>query len=146
MRNKFPLLGAVLMTGLLAAGCAGPEKKLGRGMNNLFEVVRWGECRRTVEQTAFFDSPDTAYGMGTVRGFNRSMARAGVGLYEIVTFPIPSYDPVATKYLKPEPVYPDSYKPRLVDDANFATDTALGFTGGDVAPLIPGSRFRIFDN
>jgi putative exosortase-associated protein (TIGR04073 family) len=146
MRNKFPLLGAVLMTGLLAAGCAGPEKKLGRGMNNLLEVVRWGEMRRTVEQTALFDSPDTAYGTGRVSGFNRSMARAGIGLYEIVTFPIPSYDPIATKYLKPDPAYPDNYKPRLVDDANFATDTALGFSGGDIAPIMPGSRFRIFDN
>jgi len=25
-------------------------------------------------------------------------------------------------------------------------DTALGFSGGDLAPMIPGSRFRIFDN
>ena len=136
----------VVITGLLAAGCAGPEKKLGRGMNNLLEVVRWGECRRTTEQTALFDSPDTAYTTGVVRGFNRSLARAGLGLYEIATFPIPSYDPIATKYLTPNPVYPDNYKPRLVDDANFATDTALGFSGGDIAPLMPGSRFRVFDN
>jgi putative exosortase-associated protein (TIGR04073 family) len=134
------------MTGLLAAGCAGPERKLGRGMNNFYELVRGGEMRRTVEQTALFESPDTAYTTGVIRGFNRSMARAGVGLYEIVTFPIPSYDPIATKYLKPEPVYPDNFKPRLMDDANFATDTALGFTGGDIAPFIPGSRFRVFDN
>ena len=27
-----------------------------------------------------------------------------------------------------------------------ATDTAIGFSGGDIAPLIPGSRFRIFEN
>jgi putative exosortase-associated protein (TIGR04073 family) len=146
MRNKFSLLGVVLMAGLLATGCAGPEKKLGRGMNNLMELVRWGEMRRTVEQTALFDSPDTASGTGRVRGFNRSMARAGIGIYEIVTFPIPSYDPIATKYLKPSPVYPDNYKPGLPDDANFATDTALGFSGGDIAPNMPGSRFRVFEN
>jgi putative exosortase-associated protein (TIGR04073 family) len=136
----------VLLTGLLAAGCAGPEKKLGRGMNNFFEIVRGGEMRRTVEQSALFDSPATAYTTGFVRGFNRSMARAGIGLYEIVTFPIPSYDPIATKYLKSEPVYPDNFKPRLLADSMFATDTAIGFSGGDVAPMIPGSRFRIFDN
>jgi len=146
MRNKLSLLGAVLITGLLAAGCAGPERKLGRGVNNVFELVRWGEMRRTVEQTALFASPDTGSGTGRVRGFNRSMARAGIGLYEIVTFPIPSYDPVATKYLSPAPVYPDSYKPRIIEDSIFATDAALGFSGGDVAPMIPGSRFRIFDN
>ena len=146
MKTKFSFLGAVLMTGLLAAGCAGPEKKLGRGMNNFNEIIRGGEMRRTMEQTALFDSPDAGYTTGFVRGFNRSMARAGIGLYEILTFPIPSYDPIATKYLTPEPVYPDNYQPRLMTDSMFATDTAIGFSGGDVAPFIPGSRFRIFDN
>ena len=146
MRNKLPLLVAVLALGFLAPGCAGPERKLGRGMNNFYEVVRMGEMRRSVEQSALFDSPDQGYTTGVVRGFNRSMARVGIGLYEIVTFPIPSYDPVATRYLTPTPVYPDSYKPRLIEDSLFATDTAIGFSGGDVAPFFPGSRFRIFDN
>jgi putative exosortase-associated protein (TIGR04073 family) len=146
MKKNLSLLGAVLLTGLLAGGCAGPEKKLGRGLNNAYELVRAGEMRRSVEQTALFDSPDKAYTTGVVRGFNRTMARAGLGLYEIVTFPIPSYDPVATRYLKPSPVYPDSYKPRLTASSLFATDTAIGFSGGDVAPWFPGSRFRIFDN
>ncbi len=134
------------MTGLLAAGCAGPEKKLGRGFNNLFEIVRGGEMRRTVEQTALFESSDAAYTTGFVRGFNRGLARTGIGLYEIITFPIPSYDPIATKHLKPEAPYPANYQPRLMDDSMFATDTALGFSGGDIVPMIPGSRFRVFDN
>ncbi len=142
MKNKFCFFGAVMITGLLAAGCAGPERKLSRGANNVFELVRWGEMRRSVEQGALF-GPSAG---GTVTGFNRSMARVGVGLYEVVTFPIPSYDPIATKYLKPKPVYPDSYKPGLIDDPIFATDAALGFSGGDIAPMIPGSRFRIFGN
>ena len=139
------------MTGLLAAGCAGPEQKLGRGVNNVFDLVRGGEMRRTVEQTALFDSPDTAYTTGFIRGFNRTMARAGVGLYEIVTAPIPNhsnadYGPICTSYLKPQAPYPDNYKPQLMEDSLFATDASIGFTGGDIAPWIPGSRFRIFDN
>ena len=146
MRNVTSLLALTALGALFTAGCAGPEKKLGRGMNNFYEIVRGGEMRRTMEQTALFDSPDTAYTTGFVRGFNRRMARTGVGLYEIITFPIPSYDPIATKYLKPEAPYPDNYKPRLMEDSMFATDTAIGFSGGDVAPMIPGSRFRIFDN
>ena len=146
MRNPASLLGAVLLVGVLASGCAGPEKKFGRGMNNLFEIVRLGEMRRTVEQTALFESSDTAYGGGFFSGLNRSLARTGVGVYEIVTFPIPSYDPVWTSYLNPHPVYPDNYKPRLISDSTFATDTHIGFSGGDVAPSIPGSRFHIFDN
>jgi hypothetical protein len=44
------------------------------------------------------------------------------------------------------PVYPASYKPGILSDSIFATDTALGFSGGDVAPFVPGSRFKIFDN
>jgi len=146
MRYSLPLFGAVLLTGLLASGCAGPEQKLGRGMNNLYEIVRGGEMRRTQEQTALFDSPDTAYTTGAIRGFNRSMARTGIGLYEIVTAPFPPYDPVCTSYLSPDPVYPDSYKPKLIEDSTYATDTSVGFSGGDIVPMIPGSRFRIFDN
>ena len=146
MRNSFALLGAVLLTGLLATGCAGPEKKLGRGFGNVFEIVRMGEMRHTVEQTALFDSPDTGYTTGVIRGLNRSMARVGLGLYEVVTFPIPTYDPICTSYLAPNPVYPDNYKPGVMDDANFATDTSIGFSGGDIAPFIPGSRFKVFDN
>jgi len=146
MQKSASLLGAVLLVGVLATGCAGPEKKFGRGMNNIIEIVRMGDMRRTMEQSALFESSDTAYGKGFISGLNRSLARTGVGIYEVVTFPIPSYDPVWTSYLTPNPVYPDSYKPRLIEDSNFATDTHIGFSGGDVAPFIPGSRFHIFDN
>lgn len=136
---------AVAVTGLLAGGCAGPERKLGRGFSNFGELTRWGEMRRTMEQTALFDSPDQAYTTGVVKGFNRSMARVGIGLYEIVTSPFPSYDPICTNYLSPEPAYPDNYKPGLIAVPAFGTDTSLGFTGGDVAPMFPNSRFRVFD-
>ncbi len=146
MRKTLSLLGVVVAFGVLATGCAGPEKKLGRGLNNFYEIVRAGEMRRSIEQTALWQSQDQAFTTGVVRGFNRTMARTGIGLYEIITFPIPSYEPIATSYLKPGPVYPDSYKPRLMEDALFATDTAIGFSGGDVAPWFPGSRFRIFEN
>lgn len=136
----------VALVALLASGCAGPESKLGRGMGNFFEVVRGGELRQSVEQTAVFDSPDAGYTTGFVRGFDRSMARTGVGIYEVITFPFPPYHPVFTKYLAPEPVYPDNYNPALLSDSMFDTDTYLGFTSGDVAPLVPGSRFHVFDN
>ena len=146
MRAPLFLLSLVLTLTLFSAGCAGPERKFGRGVNNLFEIVRGGEIRRTIEQTALTDGPDVSYTGGFVKGFNRTMARTFVGMYEVVTFPIPSYDPVATHYLTPNSVYPDSYEPNLIADQLFAPDTSLGFAGGDVAPMIPGSRFRIFDN
>lgn len=130
----------------LLSGCANPEKKLGRGITNTGEIIRLGELRRTMEQSAITDGPDYSYGTGFVKGLNRTLARTGIGVYEILTFPIPPYGPVATSYLSPGPVYPDSYVPNLVEGSTFATDANLGFSGGDVAPLIPGSRFRIFDS
>ena len=145
MRKTFPLLAAVGIVGLLATGCANTEQKFGRGMSNILEPIRLGEMRRSMEQTALFDGPDAAYATGFIRGLNRTLARTGIGIYEVVTAPIPPYDPVCTDYLAPGPVYPDSYAPTLVEGSTFSTDTNLGFAGGDVSPFIPGSRFRIFD-
>lgn len=128
---------------LVLAGCASAEHKLGRGINNFNEIPRGGEIRRSMEQTALFRSPDQAYTTGFIHGVNRSVARTFVGLYEMITFPFPPYDPV----IFPEnPVYPDNYTPNILADSIFATDTHLGFSGGDVAPWFPGSRFSIFDN
>ncbi|MBN2505810.1 MAG: exosortase system-associated protein, TIGR04073 family [Verrucomicrobia bacterium] len=155
-----------VVAGLILAGCSGPERKLGRGINNATELARLGEMRRSIEQTALWDGPTSAFTTGLIRGFNRSMARTALGLYDIVTFPFPPYQPRLTpEYrvypdlaykdtrfpygglrLTPNPAYPDSYVPNLLSDQIFATDTSLGFSGGDIAPMIIGSRFRIFDN
>jgi putative exosortase-associated protein (TIGR04073 family) len=111
----------------------------------MMELTRMGEMRRSMEQTALWDGPDAAYTTGVMRGFNRTMARTMVGLYEVVTFPVPKYDPLFTTYLAEKPVYPDSYQPRLLADPIFGPDANLGFSGGDVTPFIPGSRFHVFD-
>lgn len=141
MRSSICLI-TVAAACLLTAGCAGPERKLGRGVNNLTEFARMGELRRSIEQTALFEGPDTAYTSGFIHGINRSLARTAVGVYEVVTFPIPSYDPII---LPAKPVYPDSYKPQMLADPLFSPDYNLGFAGGDVMPFVPGSRFGIFD-
>lgn len=142
MREFKSTVLAVAAFGLFATGCAGPENKFGRGVNNLTEFARMGEIRRSVEQTAIWEGTDKAYTTGFMRGMNRSLARTAVGAYEVVTFPFPPYDPV---FLPSEPVYPDSYVPNLIADPTFGPDAALGFSGGDVTPFVPGSRFRIFD-
>ena len=146
MRNLAPSILVASVAVLLTAGCANQERKLGRGMNNTFEIVRFGEFRRTMEQSALFDSPDEAATTGFVTGLNRTFARTGIGIYEVITFPFPPYDPVATDYLAPVAPYPDNYKPGVLADSMTATDTDVGFSGGDVAPFIPGSRFRIFSS
>lgn len=146
MRNALSLFGAVAFAALLVSGCAGPETKLGRGMSNFGEVARGGELRRSVEQTAVFESPDAGYTVGFVRGIDRSVARTGLGLYEVITFPFPPYHPIFTRYLAPAPVYPDNFAPGLVSDSMFDTDTYIGYGGGDVAPFVPGSRFKVFED
>ncbi len=146
MRNGITFLAAVALAAVFNTGCAGPEAKLGHGMGNTFEVARLGEMRRTVEQTAIFDSPGQAYTTGMIRGFDRSMGRTAMGVYEVATFPFPPYHPVLTGTFRPDPVFPESYKPGLISEGLFDTDTYMGYSGGDVAPWLIGSRFKVFDN
>ena len=141
-----PFLAFAALAAVFTSGCAGPEAKLGRGMSNTFEPVRMGEVRRSIEQTAMGDSPSAGYTVGFIRGINHTVARTAWGVCEVVTFPLPPYQPQFTSYIKPGPVFPESYKPGRISEGLFDTDTYMGFSGGDVAPFIPGSRFRVFDN
>jgi putative exosortase-associated protein (TIGR04073 family) len=149
MQKKVVYFLSLIGLSALIAGCAGPEQKFGRGLSNMVEFARMGEMRRSMEQAAIFDTPGHG-GMagGVVHGFDRSLARTGAGIYEVLTFPIPngghgSYAPV---FLPADPVYPDSYTPDWIADSTLSPDTSLGFSGGDIAPWSPGSRFRVFDN
>lgn len=145
MRKMIFTLAVAALAPLFLTGCTGPEQKLGRGLSNTYEVVRWGELRQSVEQDAVLGVPGNGC-YGFIHGFDRSLQRTGLGLYEVVTFPVPSYNPVMTKSFSPSPALPESYKPGLIADPLFSTDTYTGFSGGDVAPFIPGSRFKVFDN
>jgi putative exosortase-associated protein (TIGR04073 family) len=145
MRNTLPLFAAAVIAGALATGCANMERKFGRGLSNTYEIVRLGDFRRTMEQSAFFEGPEYAQTTGFHKGLHKSLARTGIGIYEMITAPFPPYDPVCTDYLSPGPVYPDNFAPGILADSMFASDTYVGFSGGDVFPMVPGSRFRIFD-
>jgi putative exosortase-associated protein (TIGR04073 family) len=144
---KIPFYLAVVgAAAFFLTGCAGPEQKLGRGMSNMFEPVRGGEFRRSMEQGAVFGGPDMAFTTGVIHGVNRTVGRTALGVFEVVTFPIPPYHPIATKHFSAAPAYPDNYSPGKPEDAMFETDNNLDFSGGDVAPWFPGSKFRVFDN
>ena len=145
MRHTYSLIAVAGLAAALCSGCAGPENKLGRGFHNTFEIVRMSEVQRSLEQTAMFE-PDVPRPAAFIRGFHKSLARTGVGLYEVVTCPLPPYGPVATGYLTPKAKGPDSYTPSLPDNSIYHTDATFGFSGGDIAPWVPGSRFKVFDN
>jgi putative exosortase-associated protein (TIGR04073 family) len=147
MRSIYKTPMAALAVALLVAGCAGPEQKLGRGVSNLTEFTRMGELSRSVEQASLFDAPTAGPTSGFVQGVSRSFVRTGVGLYEVLTFPFPNYKnkdygPV----LEPvHPIFPESYKPGIFADSIMSSDSAIGFGSGEIAPMVPGSRFRIFE-
>ncbi len=156
MHKTVTALLSLAAVSLLVSGCAGPEQKLGRGLTNMGEIVRGGSFRRSFEQTTVFGNSDAAYTTGAIKGFDRGIARTFSGLYEVVTFPIPNhahgdygpiYHPHTSNFADSiNPVYPDSYKPNWIADQVISPDASLGFGGGDIAPFVPGSRFRIFDN
>ena len=150
---------ALMVAAAVLTGCGAVERKLGRGMNNATEIFRLGEMRRSIEQAGLWEGPDAAFSTGMVRGMGRTMARTAVGFSEVFTAPFPPYDPYffpekwfrdPTNKLRAEPFspispYPDAYQPRLFSDTIFHTDSRIGFAGGEVMPLVPGSRFRVFE-
>ena len=146
MRKTLLFLPSLLLAAGLFSGCASAEKKFARGVNNTYEVVRGAEFRRSIEQTSLSSGVDAGFSYGLVHGIKRTICRTGMGVYEVVTAPFPPYHWIAGDYMPPGPSYPDSYAPGLMDDSIFATDTHAGFSGGDIAPFFPGSRFHVFDS
>ena len=41
-------------------------------------------------------------------------------------------------------MFPECYKPGRYSDPLFDTDTYTGYSGGEIMPFIPGSRFTVF--
>jgi putative exosortase-associated protein (TIGR04073 family) len=155
---------------VLLSGCAGPEKKLGRGLANLTEFARGGEISRSVEQTTLWEGTQKGMTTGFIRGFNRSVARTVIGAAEVATFfapwpvngewtyeacytpdgPIyPDYsmatytEPFGGMRLPEMPGTPDSYRHSLPATGPMDTDDILGVTGGAIVPFFPFGRFKI---
>jgi putative exosortase-associated protein (TIGR04073 family) len=75
-----------------------PTKKLGRGVANL--ALGWVSLFTTIEDTGKSDGIFAAMSYGVFKGVAKFLQRTAVGLYEIVTFPIPipkDYKPILTK-------------------------------------------------
>lgn len=167
---KLTRLLPVVMVPVLLAGCAGPERKLGRGIANLTEPVRGGEMSRSLEQTTMWEGPQKGMTVGVIRGFNRTVARTVLGAAEVATFYAPwpkngewTYDAVFTPdgplypdysvatYTDPwggmrlpeEPGTPLSYHEVWPATTSLDTDANMGITGGSIVPFFPFGRFSI---
>lgn len=141
MRNFLPLLALLAVVALLTSGCIGAQEKLGRGVRNTCDIVRLGGLRTSMEQTTVWNSPTEGATTGVVKGICLTAARTGVGIYEVVTFPIPPYHPIARPYLTPLPTYPDNYRNWIPNDPLYHTDHYVGFSGGTAFGWVPGSQF-----
>ncbi len=91
------LLTAATVAGFVVACCAdiqdppsndyGPTRKLGRGLSNM--VFGWSEIPVTIATVNTYEGNSAAAGYGVVRGIGRGFARFGVGLYEVLLWPVP---------------------------------------------------------
>ena len=70
-------------------GYAGRTLKLGRGLGNLVYGIT--ELPVTWNRTRLRSGSTVAASYGIVDGAKRSVVRMGFGLYEVVTFPFPTY-------------------------------------------------------
>ena len=124
----------------LVTGCSSAQKKLSRGITNMGEPLRLGEMQRAAEQNALVMGSSPSYGL--VHGFTRTIARTAVGVYEVVTFPIPT-DPIIYPV---GPVFPDSQERQQLGNFGIGSDQFIGFQDAGVLPFVPGSEFNPLQN
>lgn len=67
----------------------GPTRKLGRGLANILFGAT--EIIQTPNEINEREGNSAAWSYGPVRGIGRFFFRLGVGIYEVATFPAPTY-------------------------------------------------------
>lgn len=67
----------------------GPTRKLGRGIANV--LYGWSEIPYQIDYINAREGSAAAASYGVVRGVGRTVARFGVGIYEILFWPIPAW-------------------------------------------------------
>ena len=81
----------------------GPTRKLGRGIANV--LYGWSEIPYQIQYINEREGNSAGASYGVVRGVGRSVARLGVGIYEILFWPIPAWR--------------DAYYPVLPSDVHY---------------------------
>jgi len=68
----------------------GPTRKLGRGLSNI--LYCWTEMPVTACSINTVEGNSAGFSYGPVKGVGRAFYRLGSGLFEVLTFPVPSND------------------------------------------------------
>ncbi len=89
-----------------SAYCDDALRKLGRGLANCVTFPL--EIIEQVKRTNLSDGPNAAFTVGILKGLGMMVVRAGVGVYEVATFPVP---------------LPKHYEPILKDPEFFCDET-----------------------
>ena len=108
MSKKLVLAGLIFILTIGLANtvyCDDALVKLGRGVCNV--VTSPYEFVNQVSKVNNTDGPFAAISVGVLKGFSMVIVRAAVGLYEVVSFPLP---------------IPKDYEPILNDPESFFED------------------------
>ena len=90
------LAGGVIGRPMPKAWAQDPIHKMGRGLVNV--LTGWLELPIHLNLGWQSHSPVTGAALGLITGAGRTVLRTGVGLYEVVTFPIPIPKGFASPY------------------------------------------------
>ena len=97
---KRVVLTAVMLTAWLGAcptlWAQDPIHKMGRGVVNV--LTGWIEIPKNIHVGSQEDNPVVGLGRGLFKGAGLTVLRAGVGLYEALTFPLPYPKDFASPY------------------------------------------------
>jgi putative exosortase-associated protein (TIGR04073 family) len=96
MKRLLLSLTAILIAGATFADIQDPPmreytatRKLGRAWANMF--LGSSEIPTTIQREINLDGDSAAASYGLIKGVGRTFVRMGVGVYEFVTFPFPTY-------------------------------------------------------
>lgn len=94
------LSGLVWSAGMPRAFAQDPIHKMGRGLMNV--LTGWLEVPKRIHVGTQAGNPLMGVGQGLVEGVKLTVLRAGVGIYEAVTFPLPYPKAFASPYERME--------------------------------------------
>jgi putative exosortase-associated protein (TIGR04073 family) len=103
------IIAGVVFLSALPAYAGNPVEKLGRGLANVGTSPL--EIPKTMGQVQEEKGIFAGWTLGVLQGLVNTVKRAGVGIYEVVTFPIP---------------FPRDYEPILEDPEFFLQKKPLG--------------------
>ncbi|MBI4343861.1 MAG: exosortase system-associated protein, TIGR04073 family [Candidatus Omnitrophica bacterium] len=90
------ILGGLALLAPASAWAQDPIHKAGRGLVNV--LTGWLELPKQVALGKQEENPLTGMTMGLVKGAGLTLLRGGIGLFEVVTFPLPYPKDFASPY------------------------------------------------